>query len=80
MWGAVTYRKDCQALAPSIWAASYWSRGIVCRAAYTLTMMSGAPNQMLIPTRVGSTRSLLLKNWIRPSVSPRFFIMVGTKP
>ncbi len=54
--------KDCHAEEPSKVAASYWSFGTVCNAERTLTIISGAPNQILINTIVRKTNPPSVKN------------------
>lgn len=45
--GSVTWRKRCQAVAPSISAASYCSEGIDCSPPSRATIMNGTPSQTL---------------------------------
>ena len=80
IWGSVIWMNDCHGDAPSSWAASYWSLGTVWSAESTLTMISGAPNQILMNTSVGNTSPPLLKNWGALWHSPIFTRKLGKKP
>ncbi|CMX33869.1 Uncharacterised protein [Streptococcus pneumoniae] len=67
----------CQLEAPSILAASNCSSGTVCKAESTLTIIIGAPNQMLINTKHRNAHVLSVKNAGVCSIKPNFTIRLG---
>ena len=72
----VAMRKRHQGLAPSISAASYISRGMLCNPPRATTIMKGKPSQVLVTTLAVKAvqKEENQETWSRPRLASSWFI------
>ena len=80
IYGMVIFVKICHQLAPSIFAASYWSAGMFCRMPVICMMVYGIPTHRLMTMTVTRAHVAFVKNGSGSVIQPHVCNMRLTAP